>query len=61
MNPKNFLWKVKEEFLCQSLESFSTECYNMENKFLGFQFEPAHAKQTLPNYNVGSNQHEAEI
>ena len=41
INPKNFLWKAKREFPCQSLESFSGEYYNMENKILDFQFEPA--------------------
>ena len=43
------------------MESFSGEYCNMENKILGFQFEPVYAKQTRPNYSVGSNQDEAEI
>ena len=38
INPENFLWKPKQEFPCQSLESFSEEYYNMENKILDFQF-----------------------
>ena len=33
----------------------------MENKSLDFQFEPVCAKQTRPNYSVGSDQGEAEI
>ena len=33
----------------------------MENKILDFQFEPVCAKQTRPNYSVGSDQDEAEI
>ena len=33
----------------------------MENKNLDFQFEPVCAKQTRPNYSVGSDQDEAEI
>ena len=52
---------VKQEFPCQSLESFSGEYYNMENKTFDFQFEPVCAKQTHPNYSVGSDQDEAEI
>ena len=61
INPKDFLRKTKHEFSCQGLESFSREYYNMENKILGFQFEPVCAKQTRPNYSVGSDQDEAEI
>ena len=52
---------AKEEFLCQSLESFSGKYYNMENKILDFQFGPVCANQTRPNYSVGSDQDEAEI
>ena len=33
----------------------------MENKILNFQFGPLYAKQTCPNYSVGSDQDEAEI
>ena len=55
------MWKAKQEFLCQYLESFSGDYYNMENKILDFQFEPVCATQTHPNYSVGSNQNEAEI
>ena len=61
INPKNFLWNAKQEFPCQSLESFSGEYYNMENKILDFQFGPVCANQTRPNYSVGSEQDEAEI
>ena len=61
INPENFLRNAKQEFPCQSLESFSGESYNMENKILNFQFEPVCAKQTCPNYSVGSNQNEGEI
>ena len=39
---------------------FLWEYYNMENKILDFQFEPVCAKQTHPNYTVGSDQDEAE-
>ena len=60
INPENFLRNAKQEFPCQSLESFSGEYYNMENKILDFQFEPVCAKQTHPNYTVGSDQDEAE-
>ena len=31
---------AKQEFPCQSLESFSGEYYNMENKILDFRFGP---------------------
>ena len=40
INPENFLRNAKQEFPCQSLESFSGEYYNMENKILDFQFGP---------------------
>ena len=60
INPENFLWKAKQEFPCQSLESFSEEYYNMENKVLDFQFGPVCTNQTCPNYSVGSEQDEAE-
>ena len=33
----------------------------MENKILGFQFEPMRIKQTCPNFSVGSDQGEAKI
>ena len=45
---------AKQEFPCQSLESFSEEYYNMENKILDFQFGPVCANQIRPNYSVGS-------
>ena len=61
MNSKNFLQNAKQKFPCQSLESFSGENYNMKNKILDFQFEAVCAKQTPPNYSVGSDQDEAEI
>ena len=54
MNPENFLRNAKQEFPCQSSESFSEEYYNMENKILDFQFGPVYANQTRPNYSVGS-------
>ena len=52
---------ANQEFICQSLKSFSGEYYNMENKILNFQFGPVCANQTRPNYSVGSDQDEAEI
>ena len=52
---------AKQEFPCQSLESFFGEYRNMENKILGFQFEPVCTKQTRPNYSVRSDQDEVEI
>ena len=61
VNPENFLQNAKQEFPCQSLKSFSGEYHNMENKILDLQFEPVCAKQTRPNYSVGSDQDEAEI
>ena len=61
MNPKNFLRNAKQEFPCQSLESFSGEYYNMENKIFDFQFGPVCANQTCPNCSVGSEQDKAEI
>ena len=61
INPENFLRIAKQEFPCQSLESFSGEYYNMESKIFDFQFEPVCTKQTCPNYSVGNNQDEAEI
>ena len=39
---------AKPEFTCQSLESFSGEYYNMENKIRDFQFGPVCANQTRP-------------
>ena len=51
----------KQEYPCQSLESFSEEYYNMENKILDFQFGPVCTNQTRPNYSAGSEQDEAEI
>ena len=56
IDPEDFLGNAKQKFPRQSLESFSREYYNMENKILGFQFEPVCAKQTCPNYSVGSDQ-----
>ena len=38
--PENFLRNAKQEFSCQSLENFSGEYYNMENKILDFRFGP---------------------
>ena len=61
INLENFLWNAKQEFPCQSLESFSGEYYNMENKTLDFQFGPVCTTQTRPNYSVGSDQDKAEI
>ena len=62
INPEHFLRNAKQEFLCQSSESFSEEYYNTENnKILDFQFGPVCANQTRPNYSVGSEQDEAEI
>ena len=61
INPENILLNAKQEFPCQSLESFSEEYYNTENKILDFQFGPVCANQTHPNYSVGSEQDEAEI
>ena len=61
INPENFLRSTKQEFPCQSLESFAGEYYNMENKILDFQFGPVCANQTCPNYIVGSDQDETEI
>ena len=55
------MWNAKQEFIYQSLESFSREYYNMENKIYGFQFESMCVKQTCPNYSFGSDQDEAEI
>ena len=52
---------AKQEFPCQSSESFSGEYYNKENKILDFQFEPVCVKQTRPKYSVGSDQDEGEI
>ena len=61
INPENFLRNEKQESPCQSLERFSGEYYNKENKILDFQFGPVCANQTRPTYSVGSNQDEAEI
>ena len=62
IHSKNFLRNAKQEFPCQSLESFSGEYDSMENKILDFQFRPVCAKQTYPNYSVGSDQDDgAEI
>ena len=61
ITPENSLRNAKQGFPCQSLESFSGEYYNMENKILDFRFGPVCANQTHPNYNVGSDQDEAEI
>ena len=61
INPENYLRNVRQEFPCQSLESFPREYYNMEKKILDFQFALVCTKQTRPNYSVGSDQDEAEI
>ena len=61
INPLKLMRNAKQEFLYQSLESFSREYYNMENKIFGFKFEPMCVKQTSPNYSVGSDQDEAQI
>ena len=61
INPENFLRNAKQEFPCQSLEYFSEEYYNMENKILDFQFGPVSTNQTRPNYSIGREQDEAEI
>ena len=47
---------AKQEFPCQSLESFSEEYNNMENKILDFQFGPV-----CTIYSVGNEQDEAKI
>ena len=52
---------AKQDFPCQSLESFSGEYYTTENKMLNFQFGPVCSNQTRPNYSVGNEQDEAEI
>ena len=57
ISPENFL----QEFISQSLENFSGEYYNIENKIHNFQFGPVCANQTRPNYSGGSDQDEAEI
>ena len=54
------MWKAKQEFLCQSLESVSEKYYNIENKVLRFQFGPVCTNQTPLNYSVGSEQDEEE-
>ena len=61
MNLENFLRNAKQEFPSQRLESFSGECYKMENKILDFQFGAVCANQTRSNYGVVSEQDEAEI
>ena len=61
INPENFLRNAKQEFPCQSLDSFSGEHYNMENKILDIQVGPVCANQIRPNYSVGSEQDEAKI
>ena len=60
INPENFLQNAKQEFPCQSLESFSGEYYNMENKILDFHFRSVCTNQIRPNCS-GSEQDEAEI
>ena len=52
---------AKQEFPCQSLESFFGEHYNMKNKILDIQFGPVCTNQIRPNYSVGSEQDEAKI
>ena len=61
INPENFSRNAKQEFPCQSLESFSGEYYNMENKIVDFQFGPVCANQIRPNCSVGREQDEEEI
>ena len=39
INPKDFLWKAKQEFPCKSWKVFSREYYNMGYKILSFPFE----------------------
>ena len=38
INPEKILRNAKQEFQCQSLESFSGEYYKMENKIPDFRF-----------------------
>ena len=59
INSENFLRNAKQEFPCQSLESFTGEYYNMENKILNFQFGPVCGNQTRSNHSVASKQDEA--
>ena len=61
IKPENFLQNAKQEFPCQSLESFSGEYYNMENKIIDFQFGPVCANQIRPNCHVSSEPDEGEI
>ena len=61
INPKKLLRNAKQEFPWLSLEIFSGEYYNMENKILDIQFWPVCANQARPNYSVGSDQDEPEI
>ena len=61
ISPENFFQNSKQKFICQSLESFSGEYYNIENKIHNFQFGPGCANQTRPNYSVGSEKDEVEI
>ena len=61
INPEKLLRNAKQEFPCQSLESFYGEYYNMENKILDFQFESVCDKQTSQYYSVGSDQDEEKI
>ena len=57
------MWNAKQEFPCQSLESFSEEYNNMENKIVNFLSGPVCTNQTRPvgSYSIGSDQDDAEI
>ena len=67
--------KTSEDFLLNTYQSqyfpeyqsqyFHAEIWkisleNMEDKILGFQFEPVSTKSTQPSYNDGSDQDESQ-
>ena len=53
--PKTFCWSQSKYF---DTEIWEISLENMEDKILGFQFEPVSAKPTHPSYNNGSDQDE---
>ena len=56
-NPEDFCGTQSKYF---QAEIWEISLENMEDKILGFQFEPVSAKPTHPSYNDGSDQDEPQ-
>ena len=54
--PMTFCWTLSKYYYAE-VWRFSLD--HMEDKILGFQFEPVFTKQKIPSYSDGSDQDEA--